>query len=111
MHVMVYMYMYVHIHTLQCITYSHVHTHTHTHQSSEGSEDSTLAKLFSDDAVKMVMEFYNSYEGKVASLDQSIREVQDSIKKLNGTVMVLQANAASLDPRATKQTTTTETVR
>ena len=59
----------------------------------------------------MVMEFYECYERKVATLDQSIIEVQDSIKKLNANIMVLRANAAKLDPSASRKITTTETVR
>ena len=83
----------------------------HMHTPQGDSEDNTLNRLFREDTVKMVMEFYECYERKVATLDQSIVEVQDSIKKLNANIMVLQANAAKLDPSASRKITTTETVR
>ncbi|KAL5463143.1 hypothetical protein EMCRGX_G032019 [Ephydatia muelleri] len=72
-------------------------------------EDQTLNSLSGEDTVKMVMDFFERYEGKVAGLDQTLNQIMEEMKKLNERIQVLRTNAEKMDP--SKKTKATETIR
>ncbi|KAL5491215.1 hypothetical protein EMCRGX_G016461, partial [Ephydatia muelleri] len=72
-------------------------------------EDQTLNSLSSEDMVKMVMDFFERYEGKVAGVEQTLNQVREEMKRVSERIQVLRTNADKLDP--TRKTKTTETIR
>ena len=86
----------------------HAQTCIHTTTLEQG-DDQTLNSLSGEDTVKMVMDFFERYEGMVAGLDQTMNQVKEEMKKLNERIQVLRTNAEKLNP--TKTTKTTESIR
>ncbi|KAL5491212.1 hypothetical protein EMCRGX_G016458 [Ephydatia muelleri] len=72
-------------------------------------DDQTLNSLSSEDMVKMVMDFFERYEGKVAGVEQTLNQIREEMKRVSERIQVLCTNADKLDP--TRKTKTTETVR
>ena len=87
----------------------HTYTLTHTYIHHTQGDDQTLNSLSGEDTVKMAMEFFERYEGKVAGLDQTMNQLEEEMKKLHEKIQVLHTNAMKMDP--SRKTKTTETVR
>jgi len=59
--------------------------------------------------VSMVMEFFEKYQAKMASLDEKILELHQEQTKVLERIKVLKANADKVNPE--KKVVTKETVR
>ena len=72
-------------------------------------EGEGLGQLVDQGNVAMVMEFFESYQSKMASLDGKILEVQEEQTRVLERIKVLKANAEKINPD--KKVVTKETVR
>ena len=72
-------------------------------------EGESLGQLVDQGNVAMVMEFFESYRSKMASLDGKILELHEEKARVRERMKVLKANAEKINPD--KKVVTKETVR
>ena len=72
-------------------------------------EGETLGQLVDQGMVAMVMEFFENYQSKMASLDGKIQELNEEQTRVQERIKVLKANAEKINPDT--KVVTKETVR
>ena len=72
-------------------------------------EGETLGQLVDQGMVAMVMEFFENYQSKMASLDGKILELNEEQTRVQERIKVLKANAEKINPDT--KVVTKETVR
>ena len=60
----------------------------------------SVGVLVEGERVACVLEFFERYEEKVASLDERTIEVQQNIRQLKEKIKALKANAEKINPEA-----------
>ena len=75
---------------------------------SQGDGDN-VGVLVEGERVACVLEFFERYEERLASLDERTMEVQQNIRQLKEKIKVLKANAERVNPEA--KIVSTETIR
>ena len=72
-------------------------------------EGETLGQLVDQGMVGMVMEFFENYQSKMASLDGKILELNEEQTRVQERIKVLKANVEKINP--VTKVVTKETVR